>query len=172
MKTSASTIRWVSVAVFFIMAGFALRSGGFLGALLFLLGGMMIAPLGFVQKLRRKLKLNQAWSIVLALVLLFAGTLTTPSSEVPPNSNGDSQIHGTIPPGTSYTTSKATTSKTTAFVEDPPQDNLSRTVYVTKTGKKYHLTKRCSGLSNANAIYEATLSEAKSRGLTPCSKCY
>ena len=52
------------------------------------------------------------------------------------------------------------------------QDTASKTVYVTETGKKYHSTKSCSGLSNAKAVYEATLTEAQSRNLGPCSKCY
>ena len=51
-------------------------------------------------------------------------------------------------------------------------DNNSSVVYTTKTGKKYHSTKKCSGLSNANAIYESKLNDAKNKGLTPCSKCY
>lgn len=43
----------------------------------------------------------------------------------------------------------------------------SRTVYVTKTGKKYHYSSTCNG----GKYYSSTLSEAKARGLTPCSKC-
>ena len=41
------------------------------------------------------------------------------------------------------------------------------TVYVTKTGSKYH-KKKCG---NGN-FYQSTLSAAKARGLTPCEKCY
>lgn len=41
------------------------------------------------------------------------------------------------------------------------------TVLVTPTGKKYH--KRACGRGNYS---QATLSEAESRGLSPCSKCY
>lgn len=40
-------------------------------------------------------------------------------------------------------------------------------VYVTRTGSKYH-THKCG---NGN-FYQTTLSAAKARGLTPCSKCY
>lgn len=58
------------------------------------------------------------------------------------------------------------------IVDNTQQETNSQTVYVTETGKKYHSTKNCSGLNNANAIYDSTLSEAKSRGLTPCSKCH
>lgn len=43
----------------------------------------------------------------------------------------------------------------------------STTVYVTKTGKKYH-KKKCG-----NGTYtKSTLDKAKARGLTKCSKCY
>ncbi|EUJ31990.1 hypothetical protein MFLO_07367 [Listeria floridensis FSL S10-1187] len=48
-----------------------------------------------------------------------------------------------------------------------PSADESTRVLVTATGLKYH--KRKCG----NGTYtEATLAEAKSRGLTPCSKCY
>lgn len=40
-------------------------------------------------------------------------------------------------------------------------------VYVTRTGSKYH-SHKCG---NGN-YYQQSLSEAKARGLTPCSKCY
>ncbi len=52
------------------------------------------------------------------------------------------------------------------------QSTTSKTVYTTETGKKYHSTKHCTGLNNANKIFESTLSAAKNSGLTACSKCY
>lgn len=52
------------------------------------------------------------------------------------------------------------------------QDTNSGTVYVTETGKRYHSTKHCTGLNNANKIFDSTLSAAKDRGLTACNKCY
>lgn len=45
--------------------------------------------------------------------------------------------------------------------------NAETMVYVTRTGSKYH-THKCG---NGN-FYQETLSAAKARGLTPCSKCY
>lgn len=50
-------------------------------------------------------------------------------------------------------------------VEKPQQE--SRTVYVTKTGKRYHYSSSCNG----GRYYPSTLSEAISRGLSPCNKC-
>lgn len=41
------------------------------------------------------------------------------------------------------------------------------TVYVTRTGKKYHYNSSCNG----GTYYESTLDKARSRGLTPCNKC-
>lgn len=48
-----------------------------------------------------------------------------------------------------------------------PTENTSRTVYVTKTGKRYHYDSQCNG----GSYYASTLAEAKRRGLTPCNKC-
>ncbi len=42
-----------------------------------------------------------------------------------------------------------------------------RTVYVTKTGKRYHYDSNCNG----GTYMESTLSAAKASGLTPCKKC-
>ena len=50
--------------------------------------------------------------------------------------------------------------------------NTSSTVYITKTGKKYHKTKSCSGLRNAKSIQSSTLTDAKNKGLEPCKICY
>jgi hypothetical protein len=45
---------------------------------------------------------------------------------------------------------------------------LAQTVYVTKTGKKYH-TSNCSSLRSSSI--PITLSEANQKGYGPCSKC-
>lgn len=45
-------------------------------------------------------------------------------------------------------------------------------VYITRTGIRYHCDPNCWGLRNANAIYKVSLSEAKSKGLTKCQVCY
>lgn len=42
-------------------------------------------------------------------------------------------------------------------------------VWVSKTGKKYHSSSTCSNMKNPSQI---SLSSAKARGLTACSKCY
>jgi len=41
-------------------------------------------------------------------------------------------------------------------------------VWIPKSGKKYHSTSTCSNMKNPSCV---TLSEAKSRGFTPCKKC-
>ena len=48
-------------------------------------------------------------------------------------------------------------------------NNSSSTVYITKTGKKYHRS-GCSYLRKSKI--KTTLSKAKSRGYTPCKRCY
>ena len=51
-------------------------------------------------------------------------------------------------------------------------DKSEQTVYVSQTGKKYHSDIYCSRLYTSNEIYEMTLSEAKSKGIEACSKCW
>lgn len=63
----------------------------------------------------------------------------------------------------SVTTKKEATSKKTTT----KKSSSGGSVYITRTGSKYH---RCK-CGNGN-YYQVSLSEAKSRGLTPCSKCY
>lgn len=48
-----------------------------------------------------------------------------------------------------------------------PAQETSRTVYITKTGKRYHYDGNCG---NGEYI-PSTLAEAKAKGLTPCEKC-
>ena len=50
---------------------------------------------------------------------------------------------------------------------EPSVTAQSKTVYVTKTGKRYHYNNHCNG----GTYYESTLEEALDRGLTPCKKC-
>ncbi len=47
----------------------------------------------------------------------------------------------------------------------------SGTVYITRTGKRYHLNKNCYGLRNAGSIYTTTKKKAEAKGLTPCAIC-
>jgi len=47
------------------------------------------------------------------------------------------------------------------------QTTVTTYIYRTPTGSKYHLIKTCGGKNS----YKVTLKEAKSSGLTPCSKC-
>ena len=51
----------------------------------------------------------------------------------------------------------------------PTPQNSGPTVWIPKTGSKYHANPDCSNMSNPR---EVTLSEAKRRGYTPCSKCH
>lgn len=54
----------------------------------------------------------------------------------------------------------------TAAAKDPAAE---KTVYVSATGSKYHSKPDCGNMSSAKEI---TLSEAQSRGLTACSRCW
>ena len=71
----------------------------------------------------------------------------------------------------SNTTSKQTTSKSTTnkSTSNTNKKTNSATVYVTRTGKKYHKD-GCSYLKDSKIAKQ--LSEATSQGYTPCSRCY
>ena len=56
----------------------------------------------------------------------------------------------------------------TAPLEQPTEQAQDQTVYITATGKKYHFSKSCRGLNNANAITQTVLSTAERSGLTKC----
>lgn len=59
---------------------------------------------------------------------------------------------------------------TPAPVQTPiaqPDPVVSRTVYITRTGKHYHYDGSCNG----GTYIPSTLDEAIRRGLTPCDKC-
>lgn len=64
--------------------------------------------------------------------------------------------------GTKTTTTKNRTKETTTL--DP---DAQVTVYITKSGKRYHHENPCGN----GTYYPISLAEAKSRGYTPCEKC-
>lgn len=75
---------------------------------------------------------------------------------------------------TTTTTTAETTITTTIVIteaateiQQEKNDQNSRTVYITKTGEKYHYSDQCNG----GTYYPSTLGEALARGLTPCGKC-
>lgn len=76
----------------------------------------------------------------------------------------------TVKISTSGATSTQTTpsnTQTSTSTTTPTQSSTNKTVYITKTGKRYHYDNNCNG----GTYYPSTLSEAQSRGLTPCNKC-
>lgn len=55
---------------------------------------------------------------------------------------------------------------------DTQVDKSGTIVYISQTGKKYHSNIYCSRLYTSNEINEITLSDAKSKGIEACSKCW
>ena len=66
------------------------------------------------------------------------------------------QVEETVQPG-------ANSEPEEAAAEKPK----SRTVYVTKSGKRYHYDSHCNGAT----YYESDLDTALAQGLSPCKKC-
>lgn len=74
--------------------------------------------------------------------------------------------------------SSQTPEKETPQQANPPEasnntqsnpQNTTQTVWIPKTGKKYHSSPSCSGMKNST---EVTVNEAINRGYEPCKKCY
>lgn len=59
--------------------------------------------------------------------------------------------------------------QTAADAAAAEEKTAEKTVYVSATGSKYHSKPDCGNMSSAKEI---TLSEAQSRGLTACSRCW
>jgi len=87
-----------------------------------------------------------------------------------PTQNIETTLSNTYAPSPSFT-SKAPAPTDTIKATQPtamPIDAISQTVYITKTGKKYHRD-GCGSLSKSKIAI--SLSDAKRKGYTPCSLC-
>lgn len=93
--------------------------------------------------------------------------LPEPSATLPPSSPE--------PEGTQSSDSPLPLSEANAGTPAPsPQPSAeaqsdSSSVWVSKSGSKYHRDPSCSGMKNPSKISK---SEAEGRGLTPCKRCY
>ena len=83
-----------------------------------------------------------------------------------PSSTSQASSQPTTKPSSKTSTTPTTTTK--PFTTVDTSNNQSQTVYVTKTGKKYHQD-GCSGLSKSKI--PISLEDAKAKGYEPCSKC-
>lgn len=77
--------------------------------------------------------------------------------------NGDSQGAGSCMLSTSNISIQNTTTPT------PTPEANGQTVYVSKTGSKYHSNPNCSNMKNPSSM---TMEEAQAKGLDACKKCY
>ena len=97
-----------------------------------------------------------------------ASSSSSSTSSTPSSSRSTTTSSSTPSKSTKQTTtsSEAKQSNSGSSTSSSSTQN-SQTVYVTPTGKRYHLSPTCGG-KNSTAT---TLSNAKSMGLTPCKKC-
>lgn len=103
--------------------------------------------------------------------------VNTPSEETPENDTLKNPETPSAPeeipvstPGnqpTQTTDSNDEQNPNTPSSPQQPETKNSRTVYITRTGSKYHYDNNCNG----GTYIESTLDEAVSLGLEPCKKC-
>ena len=67
----------------------------------------------------------------------------------------------------SASTGSAYSTKNLAKAVVKATTTASKTVYITRTGKRYHYDSKCGN----GTYYKSTLAQAKKAGLTPCQKC-
>ena len=68
---------------------------------------------------------------------------------------------------TFVTSSKQTSASSSEVNSSENTETSSKTVYITPSGKRWHLNENCAG-KNAMAT---TLEKAEEKSLTPCKKC-
>ena len=113
-------------------------------------------------------------SCLLVFLLLFPLTLTactTTNKDVEDGSSTtieDTTETDEAQPADEYSTEEDNTQDNQSVEDDTTQETSSKTVYVTRTGEKYH-SDGCQYLSKSKI--ETTLSDAKADGYTACSKC-
>lgn len=82
----------------------------------------------------------------------------------------ESQLASKSAVSTSSTTTSSSTSSTSGgSSSSASSDTQSVTVYITRTGEKYHRS-GCQYLSQSKIAI--SLSDARARGYTPCSRCF
>lgn len=153
MKKFTNTIRWIGTTVFLIMAVGTLSDSNFVGFLLFLLGASIIAPLDIISKIRKKLKLNKALSIILAIVLFFAGCSTLSNTEVSTNIDNNSQISETISDNSSFSSEDNSTS---ANKESSSENNTSKSEDVVSSKNDASSKESSSKLETTSSKEETT----------------
>lgn len=98
-------------------------------------------------------------------------TSTNKKKKATPSTNTDTEKKETT--STSTNKKKKTTASTSAGSNQQTTtqkaDGEARVWIPTNGGKKYHSRSGCSNMKNPQ---EVTISEAKSRGFTPCGRCY
>ena len=91
----------------------------------------------------------------------------TKSGKIKAKKKGSAKITVTLKSG-----KKATCTIKVVKKPKAKKKSYGGSVYITRTGIRYHCRADCWGLRNANALYKVSLSNAKSRGLTKCQVCY
>lgn len=120
----------------------------------------------YSELLNQKQKIVKTFSIALLAIIVGVGAiLYSQQSEITRlqkqlSTSGSKAVHTTSSP--KLQTSSISSASST------PSKSSSVMVWIPRTGKKYHKKSTCSNMVSPSQV---TLSEAKERGYTPCSKC-
>lgn len=93
---------------------------------------------------------------------------TSSTSNKKSSSSNSSSSNSSKSSSSSSSSNKSSSSSSNSSVESTP---VGGQVWISATGSKYHSKNNC-GRMDPNKARQISLSEAKSRGLEPCSKCF
>ena len=94
MKKMSKTIRWAFTVLFGICA---LGNGFHISTLPLVLATVLLMPIDVIQYfVRDKLKLKKGLALTLAIVLFFAGILSSPHSDTPPDVTDNSSMTSSV----------------------------------------------------------------------------
>lgn len=119
-----------------------------------------------VRALAEALGLSVSWDGSTNTVKLARpGNTASPAPAVAPNEPVAAPAAPATPAAPPVTPAPAPA--TPAAPKPDSNESAARTIYITKTGKRYHYDSSCNG----GTYIPSSLSDALARGLTPCNKC-
>ena len=97
------------------------------------------------------------------------GVVQTKPLNLNTNSAGYVSQSGSSGSSAANSSNQASTAQSASSSSSTQSDPIGATVYVSRTGSKYHSNPSCS---NMKSPIKMTVDEAIATGRTPCSKCY
>lgn len=165
MKQKSTVIWWVA-SVFLLLSAVVFCPSW--ASLLLLLGGLISLPVPPVRDFLSARGLRGGIKIAVVVALLIAGAMMVPTDDstedpTPPETPEATVTDSQAPASTPSPTPEPT------HVPTPAAEPQEQMVWISQSGGRYHRDADCSGM---NYPTQVALTEAQSRGLTACERCW